>query len=566
MEKFWTEHYPEGVATEIDGNAYSSLTHFFDEMFALYANREFSSNMGVTYTYAQIDAMSRNISSWLQSQGLKKGDKVALMMPNVNQYMPVVLGIIRAGYVVSSINPMYTAREIKHQLDDTEASILFILEPFCSVLQKIVNETQLKTVVVSKIGDMLGTAKGTIVNLMAKHVKKAVPDHTLKSGKNYTLTDLKSVVAKGKKLPYSRPIQTLEELAFVQYTGGTTGVAKGVLLTHRNLIAGTLSFDAWLSPTFNKVKEGETINSIIALPLYHFFAFMVVMIGIRAGHHLTLITNPRDIDGFVKTLASRPFHVLPAVNTLFQALIQHPDIEKLDFSSLIISISGGMAATPATSQKWIDMTGTALVQGWGMTETVAVGTLNPVIAKGDFTGKIGLPLPGISMSIRDDDGKELGIGEVGEICITGANVTQGYNNMDSSSYFTEDGYLKTGDVGAIGEDGYVTLYDRKKDMLIVSGFNVFPNEVEGVVGMHPKVSECGVVGIDDPKRGQAIKVFVVKSDPSLSEAELVEHCKENLTGYKRPRIIEFCDELPKSSVGKILRNELRDKAPVVKAS
>lgn len=483
------------------------------------------------------------------------------MMPNVNQYIPIAIAILRAGYVVTSINPMYSARELKHQLEDTEASILFILEPFCSTLEKIVDDSHLKTVVVSKIGDMLGSAKGTLVNLMAKHVKKAVPTHTLKSNNKYAVTDFKTVMSDGKSLPYSKPVQNIDDLAFVQYTGGTTGVAKGVLLSHRNVASGTMQFDAWLSPTYNKIPDTTVVNTIIALPLYHFFAFMVVMLGIRAGHHFTLITNPRDIDGFVKTLASRPFHILPAVNTLFQALIQHPDIEKLDFSNLIISLSGGMAATPATSQKWIDMTGTALVQGWGMTETVAVGTLNPIVAKADFTGKIGMPLPGVDMTIRDDDENELPIGEIGEICLKGDNVTKGYNNMDSSSYFTHDGYLKTGDIGAITEDGYVTLYDRKKDMLIVSGFNVFPNEVEGVVGMHPKVSECGVVGLDCSKRGQAIKVFVVKSDDSLTEDELIEHCKENLTGYKRPRHIEFCDELPKSSVGKILRNELRKKVP-----
>ena len=559
MEKFWTDNYPEGVLKDVDSNQYSSLTHLFDDMFALYADREFSTNMEVTYTYAQVDAIARDISAWLQAQGLKKGDKVAIMMPNVNQYIPIAIAVLRAGYVVTSINPMYSARELKHQLNDTQASILFILEPFCHTLEKIVDDSQIKTVVVSKIGDMLGTAKGTLVNLVAKHVKKAVPSHKLKSNSQYTVTDFKTVMSKGGSLPYSRPVQRIDDLAFVQYTGGTTGVAKGVLLSHRNVASGTMQFDAWLSPTHEKIPEGTMVNAIIALPLYHFFAFMVVMIGICAGHHFTLITNPRNIDGFIKTLASRPFHILPAVNTLFQALIQHPDIEKLDFSNLIISLSGGMAATPATSQKWIDMTGTALVQGWGMTETVAVGTLNPIVGKADFIGKIGMPLPGVDMTIRDDDENELAIGEIGEICLKGDNVTKGYNNMDSSSYFTHDGYLKTGDIGAIGEDGYVTLYDRKKDMLIVSGFNVFPNEVEGVVGMHPKVSECGVVGVDDPKRGQAIKVFVVRSDDSLTEDELMAHCQENLTGYKRPRHIEFCAELPKSSVGKILRNELRKK-------
>lgn len=562
MEKFWTDHYPEGVLKEVNFDEFSSLIHLFDQTCSQYADREFCTNMGVTYTYAQIDALARNISAWLQSKGLSKGDTVALMMPNVNQYMPVIIGIIRAGYVVTSINPMYTARELKHQLVDTQASIIFILEPFCTVIEKVVDDTNIQTIVVTKIGDMLGTAKGAIVNLMAKHVKKAIPSYKLKSNSKYKVIDFKSVLSEGKSAPYTRPIQQLDDLAFIQYTGGTTGVAKGVLLTHRNVISGAMQFDSWLMPTYDKIPQGTIVNTIIALPMYHFYAFMVVMLGIRAGHHFTFITNPRDIDGFIKTLAARPFHILPAVNTLYQALLMHPDIEKLDFSNLILSLSGGMAATPATSQKWIDLTGTALVQGWGMTETVAVGTLNPVVAKGDFTGKVGMPLPGVDISIRDDDGKELGIGEVGEICIKGHNVTKGYHNIDNSSYFTSDGYLKTGDIGAIEADGYITLYDRKKDMLIVSGFNVFPNEVEGVVGMHPKVAECAVVGVDDPKRGQAVKAFVVKSDPSLTEEELSNFCKDNLTGYKRPRHIEFCEELPKSTVGKILRNELREKAPV----
>ncbi len=351
MEKFWTDNYPEGVLKDVDSNQYSSLTHLFDDMFALYADREFSTNMEVTYTYAQVDAIARDISAWLQAQGLKKGDKVAIMMPNVNQYIPIAIAVLRAGYVVTSINPMYSARELKHQLNDTQASILFILEPFCHTLEKIVDDSQIKTVVVSKIGDMLGTAKGTLVNLVAKHVKKAVPSHKLKSNSQYTVTDFKTVMSKGGSLPYSRPVQRIDDLAFVQYTGGTTGVAKGVLLSHRNVASGTMQFDAWLSPTHEKIPEGTMVNAIIALPLYHFFAFMVVMIGICAGHHFTLITNPRNIDGFIKTLASRPFHILPAVNTLFQALIQHPDIEKLDFSNLIISLSGGMAATPATSHK-----------------------------------------------------------------------------------------------------------------------------------------------------------------------------------------------------------------------
>lgn len=559
-DRFWTKSYPKGINSDVDNNQYNSLTHFFDETFAAFAKNEFSTNMGVTHSYSQMDDMARNISAWLQSLDLPPRSKIALMMPNVNQYLPILIGVLRAGHVLTSVNPLYTARELKFQLADSDAKVIFILEPFCETLEKVVDDSTVEHVVISKIGDMLGSTKGKIVNFAAKYVKKAVPSYTLKSTAHHTVQNLKTVVAKGKKLPYTRPVQDLDDVVFLQYTGGTTGVAKGILITHRNIISAAMQFDAWFAPMYDELSENTVINAIVALPLYHIFAFIVTILGMRRGYHFTLITNPRDIDGFVKTLAERPFHIFPGVNTLFQALLNHPDFNSVDFSQLKISMAGGMAATPATAAKWREVTGCTMLEGWGMSETLGCGTASPLTST-EFSGNIGLPLPGVDISIRDDDGKPLGINKEGELCIKGANVISGYHNLDNSKFFTEDGFLKTGDVAAINEQGFIKLFDRKKDMLIISGFNVYPNEVEGVLSMHPKVNECAVVGLEDEEKGQSIKAFVVKSDDSLTEKELMDHCKENLTGYKRPRVIEFIGELPKSTVGKILRNELREKTP-----
>lgn len=556
MERFWTKSYPEGVDANVDIGEYSSLTHFFDENLATFANYKFSTNMGVSYSYDEINATARNISAWLQSLNLAPKSTIAIMMPNVNQYIPILLGVIRAGHVLTSVNPLYTPRELKHQLADSGAAAIFILEPFCATLEKVVDELDIQHVVISKIGDMLGTPKGTIVNLAAKYVKKAIPSYSLKSNAHHKVTDLKTVIAKGKKLSYSRPIQALDDVVFLQYTGGTTGVAKGILITHRNIISASVQFDEWFGPMYKELPDSTVINAVLALPLYHIFAFIVTMLGIRRGFNFTLVTNPRDIDGFVKTLAEQPFHIFPGVNTLFQALLNHPGFSSVDFSQLKISMAGGMASTPATAAKWREVTGCSMLEGWGMSETLGCGTASPITST-EYSGNIGLPLPGIDISIRDEQGKPLGINEEGELCIKGANVIAGYHNLDNTKFFTEDGFLKTGDVAAIDERGYIKLFDRKKDMLIISGFNVYPNEVEGVLGLHPKVNEAAVVGIDHPEKGQSIKAFVVKLDASLTEDELREHCKENLTGYKRPRTFEFIDELPKSTVGKILRNELR---------
>lgn len=557
-DKFWTKSYPEGVNAEVNCKQ-KNLPDFFDATFAKYANREFSTNMGVTYSYDQIDIISRNIAAWIQSLGLAKGSTIGLMMPNVNQYLPIVIGVIRAGMVLTSINPLYTPRELKHQLTDSETKAIFILEPFCSVLEKVIKDTQVETVIISTLGDMLGTVKGNIVNLAAKHIKKAVPSYSLKSNSSYQVIPFKKVVKKGGKLKYSRPVIKPEDLALLQYTGGTTGVAKGILVTNYNIVVATAQFEEWFKPIYKKIPTDEQVNTIIALPLYHIYAFMLLLLGVRVGQHLTLVTNPRDMDGFIKILGKRPFHIFPAVNTLYQGLLANPKFKELDFSPLKLSLAGGMAATPATAKNWLETTGLPIIEGWGMSESMGVGTANP-LTNTEYNGNIGLPLSGIDINIRDDDENILGIGEVGEMCIKGDNIISGYHNMDNERFFTKDGYLKTGDVASMDDKGFIQIYDRKKDMLIVSGFNVFPNEVENVIEMHPKVAECSVVGVDHELQGQSVKAYVVKSDNSLTEKEILDFCKENLTGYKRPRNIEFIAELPKSTVGKILRHELRTAA------
>ena len=557
MNKFWTEKYPEGVAKDLPYTD-QSLNDFFDEVLVKFAPRKFMTNMGVSYTYQQVDQVATSIAAWIQSLGLPAGSSVGVMMPNVNQYLPIVIGTLRAGMVLTLINPLYTSRELKHQLNDADAKLLFILEPFCHSLDPIIDKTSVETVVVSAIGDMLGTAKGTVVNLAAKYIKKAVPKYDLSGCANCTEVSFKTVLQKGARLKYTKPHVKSDDLAMIQYTGGTTGMAKGILISHHNVVYGTKQYSEWFKPLKYTDNDGQ-LTSVIALPMYHIFAFIISLLGLRTGQHLLLVTNPRDIDAFVKLLAKEEFHLLPAVNTLFQALLNHPKFKDLDFSNLKLSLAGGMAATPEMARKWLDTTGVTIIEGWGMSETLGVGTANP-LTNTNFTGTIGMPVPGVEIVILDDDENKLKIGEVGEIAIKGMNVIKGYHNLDNSKFFTEDGYLKTGDVGSIDAEGYVKLLDRKKDMIIVSGFNVYPNEVEGVVEMHPKVRECSVVGVDDEQQGQAVKLYVVTDDKSLKKEELIEFCKKNLSGYKCPRHVEFIDELPKSTVGKILRHELRKQA------
>lgn len=558
MEKIWVENYPKGVVSEISATNHS-LLELFDSSFTKFSQDEFITNMGVTYTYAQIDEMSKFVAAWIQGLSLTQGSVIAIMMPNVNQYLPIVIGALRAGMVITLVNPLYTARELRHQLNDSDAKAIFILTPFCAVLEKIVNDTNVNTIITSDIGDMLGTVKGKIVDLAARYVKKAVPAHSLKSNSQYKVHDFKSVLKKGRRMSYTRPQAAAKDVALLNYTGGTTGKAKGIVISHHNIEIATSQFEAWFQPVYDGVDNDKQMNTIVALPLYHIFAFVVSMLGLRVGQHLTLITNPRDIDGFIKTLKSRPFHLLPAVNTLYQALLAHPQFKTIDFSELKLSIAGGMAATPETAKKWLEATGHPILEGWGMSETIGVGTANPFTNK-DFNGSIGMPLPGIDINIRDEDENILEIGDVGEICIKGDNVILSYHNIDNAGFFTADGYLKTGDIGTMDDKGYIRIFDRKKDLIIVSGFNVYPNEVESVIEGHPKVAECSVVGVDDELQGQSVKVFVVKADPSLTKDEVLQFCKEDLTGYKCPRHVEFIDELPKSTVGKILRHELRKQA------
>ncbi len=557
MNKFWTEKYPEGVAKDLP-YVDQSLNDFFDDVLVKFAPRKFMTNMGVSYTYQQVDQMATSIAAWMQSLGLPLGSSVGMMMPNVNQYLPIVIGTLRAGMVLTLINPLYTSRELKHQLNDADAKLLFILEPFCHSLAPIIDKTPVKTVVVSAIGDMLGNIKGTVVNLAAKHIKKAVPKYDLSGCANCMEVSFKTVLKKGAQRRYTRPDVKPDDLALIQYTGGTTGVAKGILISHHNVVYGTQQYNEWFKPLKYNDSDGQ-LTAVIALPLYHIFAFIISLLGLRTGQHMLLVTNPRDINAFVKLLAKEEFHLLPAVNTLFQALLNHPKFKDLDFSNLKLSLAGGMAATPEMARKWLDTTGVPIIEGWGMSETLGVGTANP-LTNTNFTGTIGMPVPGIDMVILDDEENKLEIGAVGEIGIKGMNVIKGYHNLDNSKFFTQDGYLKTGDVGSIDAKGYVKLLDRKKDMLIVSGFNVYPNEVEGVVEMHPKVKECSVVGVDDELQGQAVKLYVVTDDKSLQKDELIDFCKKSLSSYKCPRYVEFIDELPKSTVGKILRHELRKSA------
>ena len=556
MNKFWTENYPDNVAKDIP-RLDQTLNDYIGQALSEFANQKFSTNMGVSYTYKQIDDISKSIAAWIQNLGLVKGSTIGVMMPNVNQYLPVVIGALRAGMVLTLINPLYTSRELKHQLVDSDAKAIFILEPFCNSLDPIIDKTSVETVVVSSIGDMLGTAKGAVINFAAKYIKKAVPDYNLDKCAKCRVINFKTVLKEGQKLKYTRPYIKPDDLAMIQYTGGTTGVAKGILISHHNAVYGTKQYDEWFKPlNYDATKEGQ-LTSVIALPLYHIFAFIISLLGFRTGQHFLLVTNPRDINAFVKLLQKEEFHILPAVNTLFQALLNHPKFKDLDFSKLKLSLAGGMAATPEMARRWLDTTGAPIIEGWGMSETLGVGTANPLTIT-EFSGTIGMPVPGIDIKIFDDNGNELGINQEGEIGIKGMNVISGYHNLDNSNFFTEDGFLKTGDVGTIDEKGYIKLLDRKKDMLIVSGFNVYPNEIEGVVEMHPKVRECSVVGVDDELQGQSVKIFVVKDDLSLTKKAFIEFCKKNLAGYKCPRHVEFIDELPKSTVGKILRHKLRD--------
>lgn len=558
LNKPWLASYPEGVPHEIEPEQYTSLTHLLEESFRKHASRPFSVCMERWMTYRQLDELSKSLGAWLQSRGLEPGARVAIMLPNIPQFAVAMAAALRAGYTCVNVNPLYTARELEHQLKDSGATAIVILENFCHTLEKAITRTEVRHVVVTAMGDLLGTVYGRWITFAVRHLAKMVPTYRLPLTEGLSVTPFATALAQGASLSLRPTQQTLDSVAFLQYTGGTTGLSKGAVLTHRNVVAAILQAEAWFTPALARVGDPSRTNSIAALPLYHIFALTLCLLAIRWGAHMTLIPNPRDIGRFIEVLKKRPFHMLPAVNTLFNALLQHPQFRTVDCSQLCVSQAGGMAASEGTARQWHQTTGSVMVEGWGMSETCAIGTNNPVIAR-EFSGTIGLPLPSIDIAIKDESGQSLPIGETGEICIRGPNVTQGYYRQpgENAKAFTADGYMRTGDIGLLDERGYTRIVDRKKDMILVSGFNVFPNELENVISLCPGVVECAAIGVPDEKQGEAIKVFVVKNDPTLTEDEVVSHCRQNLTGYKVPKYIEFRDELPKSNVGKILRRELR---------
>ena len=558
MQKYWLESYPEGVPHDVDAERYGSLTQLLEESFHRHAARPFSVCMERWMRYGELDTLSTALGAWLQSKGLAPDARVAIMLPNVPQFAVTMAAVLRAGYTCVNVNPLYTARELKHQLCDSGAEAIVILENFSHTLEEVIEDTPVRHVVVASMGDLLGFWYGRWITFAVRHLARMVPAYRLPLGEGRTVTTFRQALTDGDRLPLKRSAATLDSIAFLQYTGGTTGLSKGAVLTHRNIVAAVLQAEAWFSPALGRIGDVSRTNSIAALPLYHIFALTLCLLAIRWGAHMTLIPNPRDFGKFVETLKRRPFHMLPAVNTLFNALLQHPQFKSVDFSSLCVSQAGGMAASEGTARHWQEVTGCAMVEGWGMSETCAIGTNNPVTNR-EFTGTIGLPLPGIDIAIKDDAGKSLTTGESGEICIRGPNVMIGYYNQpeETRAAFTPDGFMRTGDIGIMDERGYTRIVDRKKDMILVSGFNVFPNELENVVSLCPGVVECAAIGIADDKQGEAIKIFVVKSDPMLTEEDVSAYCAQNLTGYKRPKYIEFRDELPKTNVGKILRRELR---------
>lgn len=558
MEKIWLKSYPEGVPHDVDPGQYRSLTQLLEESFRKNASRPFSVCMDRWMSYRQLDELSTALGAWLQAQGLEPGARVAIMLPNIPQFAVTMAAVLRAGYTCVNVNPLYTARELEHQLKDSGATAIVILENFAKTLEEVIEKTPVKHVVMASMGDLLGFWYGNWITFAVRHLAKMVPAYKLPLSDGRKVTAFNRAIADGTAMALKPSQATMDSIAFLQYTGGTTGLSKGAVLTHRNVVAAVLQAEAWFTPALKRVGDVSRTNSIAALPLYHIFALTLSLLAIRWGSSITLIPNPRDFGKFIEVLKKRPFHMLPAVNTLFNALLQHPQFKSVDFSSLCVSQAGGMAASEGTARHWQEVTGCAMVEGWGMSETCAIGTNNPVTSK-EFSGTIGLPLPGIDIAIKDDEGRSVPQGETGEICIRGANVMTGYYNQpeENRKAFTSDGFMRTGDIGVMDERGYTRIVDRKKDMILVSGFNVFPNELENVISLCPGVVECAAIGIPDEKQGEAIKVFVVRNDPTLTEDDVAKYCRQNLTGYKVPKYIEFCDDLPKTNVGKILRRELR---------
>jgi long-chain acyl-CoA synthetase len=558
MDKHWLKSYPDDVPHEIRPEQYRSLTQLLEESFKKNASRPFSVCMERWMSYGELDGLSAALGAWFQAQGLEPGARIAIMLPNIPQFAVTMAAVLRAGYTCVNVNPLYTARELEHQLKDSGATAIVILENFAHTLESVIDRTPVKHVVMASMGDLLGFWFGTWITFAVRHLAKMVPAYKLPLTGGRKVTPFNRAVAEGTGKQLAATPQTLDSIAFLQYTGGTTGLSKGAELTHRNIVAAILQAEAWFSPALKRIGDPSKTNSVAALPLYHIFALTLCLLAIRWGSHLTLIPNPRDFGKFIEVLKKRPFHLFPAVNTLFNALMQHPQFKSIDFSQLCLSQAGGMAASEGTAKQWQQLTGCPMIEGWGMSETCAIGTNNVVTSK-QFTGTIGLPLPSIEIAIKDDDGQSLALGAPGEICIKGPNVMRGYYNQpaENEKAFTADGFMRTGDIGTMDERGYTKIVDRKKDMILVSGFNVFPNELENVISLCPGVVECAAIGIPDEKQGEAIKVFVVKNVPTLSEDDVAKFCRQNLTGYKVPKYIEFRDDLPKTNVGKILRRELR---------
>lgn len=562
MNKPWLNAYPAGVPHEIQPEQYRSVSQLMEESFKKNATQPFAVCLERWMSYGELDTASMAFGAWLQSLGLADGSRVAIMLPNIPQFAVTMAAVLRAGLVCVNVNPLYTARELQHQLQDSGATTIVILENFAHTLQDAIEQTDIENVVIASMGDMLGGLYGHWITFAVRHLARMVPAYKIPlknaAGKDRKIVSFKSALKQGTMRQLKTPVLTPDSIAFLQYTGGTTGLSKGAVLTHGNIVAAILQADTWFSPAVAKVGHVSKINCIAALPLYHIFALTLCFLTVRWGAHLTLIPNPRDIPKFIDVLKKRPFHLLPAVNTLFNALLLHPQFKSLDFSSLCVSQAGGMAASAGTAKKWQEVTGSTMIEGWGMSETCAIGTNNPVNAK-HFSGTIGLPLPSIEIAIKNDEGTSLPIGEAGEICIKGPNVMHGYYKQpdETAKVFTADGFMRTGDIGIMDAEGFTRIVDRKKDMILVSGFNVFPNELENVISLCPGVIECAAVGVPDEMQGESIKVFVVRSDVTLTEEDIERYCRQNLTGYKMPKYIEFRDELPKTNVGKVLRRELR---------
>ena len=554
MERIWLKQYPSGVPADIDVSQYTSLVELLEESFAKFADRKAFICMDKSISYRDLDEMSLALAAYLQSKGMQKGARVALMMPNVLQYPVSTAAVLRAGYAVVNVNPLYTPRELEHQLKDSGAEAIIVLENFATTVQQVIGKTAVKHVIVGSMGDLLGL-KGVIVNLVVRRLKKMVPAYSIPGAVTFN-----DALAAGRGMKLNKPKIARDDVAFLQYTGGTTGVSKGATLLHRNILANVLQNDAWMQPALKKPPHVEQLFIVCALPLYHVFALTACyLLGIRAGGVDLLIPNPRDMAGFVKELMKYQINFFPAVNTLYNGLLHTPGFDKVDFSKLKVSNGGGMATQKAVAERWLKVTGCPLSEGYGLSETSPTLTCNPADTD-KFSGSIGIPVPSTYLSMRDDDGNEVPLGQPGEICAKGPQVMVGYWNRpdETAKVMTADGYFRTGDIGVMTPDGYTKIVDRKKDMILVSGFNVYPNEIEEVIAGHPGVLECAVIGVEDPRSGEAVKAFVVKKDPNVTAEDIIKYCGTQLTNYKVPKQIEFRTDLPKTNVGKILRRELRD--------